>query len=171
MGVTAAERAAGFGKPGFCKLCVSPYAAALNKKIEQGANAAEAQRWAKDIDPKFTFNRATFYEHQKHITHPLIPAAEQARKNPVIVPRTNVGALEAIRDIGMQRAVEHPDEVTVDHALKAMGILEQKKGGTDSFIVVMAKAMQEPAQLEVVEGEWKEAPDAEDASAHPQEAG
>jgi hypothetical protein len=163
MGVTAAERAAGYGKPGFCKLCVSPYAAALNKQIEKGLNAAECQRWAKELDEKFTFNRATFYTHRdEHITHPLIPAAEQARRNPVIVPRTNVGVLEAIRDIGRQRASEHPEEVTVDHALKAATALEQRKGGTDNIIILLAKAMQGapmPVEAQIVEGEYREVPD------------
>lgn len=77
----------------------------------------------------------------------------------MIVPKTNVGVLEAIRDIGMKRAAEHPEEVTVDHALKAATALEQRKGGTDNIIVLLAKAMNSVPQLEAeVIGEYKELP-------------
>lgn len=129
--------------------------------IEQGKNAGECQRWAKDIDPAFTFSRATYYTHREHITSPLIPAAEAARRSPSIVPQTNVGVLEAIRNIGAQRALEHPEEVTVDHALKAASALEARKGGTDNWVILLAKAMQETPLLEteVVVGEFRDVTD------------
>jgi len=144
----------GRGKPGFCKICDSAYATIINKLLEQGKNEAETKRAVQAIDPDFTWNRQTLYLHKEHITHSLITHQKMALADPIIVPKTNIGALEAIRDIGMQRAINYPDEVTVGDALKAVSIMEQRREKRDSVWVVLAKAMNNQLP-ELIEGEYK----------------
>ena len=149
----------GRGKPGFCKICIHPAAQFLNKRYEaegEDFNAAKAARLAKEIDSDFSFSRQTWYSHLEHITHPLVTAVEDAKKHPVVVPKTNEGVLEAIRDIGMRRAAEHPDEVGVDHALKAASILAQKQPKSDSIVVLLAKVISASPPPEIIEGEFTE---------------
>lgn len=145
----------GQGKPGYCKICDSPYADAVNKLVAQEKNEAETKRAIQVIDPEFTWNRQTFYSHKKHITHPLVTHAENARKHPVVAPKSTRGVLEAIRDIGMQRALDNPEEVTVDHALRAAAELNRTENKTDSALVILMKAISGQA-AEVIEGEFTE---------------
>lgn len=154
----------GKSKEGWCKLCKSPFAPALNKLIVDGKNAAEAGRLMEPFG--LSFNRATFYSHKDHVTHPLLTAVEKSQKNPVIVPKSTHAVLEAVRDIGMQRAIENPEEVTVDHALKAAGLLQQAEKKGESFMVVLAKAVQaDPMEVALIgnndtyEGEYEEVSD------------
>ena len=159
----------GQGKPGYCKICDHPAGQFLNAKAAAdppdekkhgGFNAKRAAEFALELG--LTFDRGTWYTHVDHITHPLITAAKLAARNPVILPKTNQGVLEAIRDIGMKNAVENPDLVTPDHAIKAAGILEQKKLGAESIQVFIAKFMMaakpEELESEVIVGAWREAP-------------
>lgn len=152
----------GQGKPGFCKICVHPAAQFLNARVERDGkdvfNAAKASAFAKELDPNLKFARQTWYAHLEHITHPLVTAADGARSKPVIVPKTNVGGLEMIRDIGLTRAAEHPEEVTIDHGLKAMAELNKQQRGTDDVIVVFAKVMSGEISPDEIVGEWKELP-------------
>lgn len=155
----APARRSGQGKPGFCKICVFPGAQFLNARhAREGLNAKQAAEFAKTLDPSFGFTRQTWYAHVEHITHPLVTAADAARNAPVIVPKTNTGALEMIRDIGMKRAVEHPDEVTVDHAIKAASELNKREVGTDKVMVVLAKILSGEQPAEAIVGEWHEVP-------------
>lgn len=158
----------GVGKPGYCKICDSQAATFLNAKVAadpKGFNAAKAQEFVAGLGIGLTFNRQTWYEHVKHITHPLITHAKAAQESPVIQPKTNQGVLEMIRDIGMKRAIDHPDEVTVDHAIKAAGALEARKLGSDNVIILLAKfmAQQKPEELtgETIQGKWRELPSEE----------
>lgn len=149
----------GQGKPGFCKICVHPAAQFLNARVEREGkdvfNAARAAELAKELD--LTFSRQTWYAHLDHITHPLVTAVEESKKNPVIAPKTTTGALEMIRDLGIKRAIENPEEVTVDHGLKAMAELNKKATSTDSVTIVLAKIMSGEVAPEVIVGEWTEA--------------
>jgi hypothetical protein len=71
-----------------------------------------------------------------------------------------------IRELGMRKAIENPEEVTVDHALKAASILQAAEKKGDNILVVLAKAvMAEPPDdivglisqgADVVEGEYEE---------------
>lgn len=156
----------GQGKPGFCKICVHPGAQFLNKKVAQLGrdefNAAKARSFAIELDPEFKFTRQTWYSHLEHITHPLVTAADAARSKPVVVPKTNIGGLEMIRDIALTRAAEHPEEVTVDHGLKALSELNRQQRGTDDVLIVFAKVISGDQPAEVIVGEWHEIPNKED---------
>jgi hypothetical protein len=137
------------GKTGYCKLCHSEHVSALNKLIKNGASFGQA---IESMAPKgVTFSKATFYGHKGHITSPLLTAVEEARKNPVIKPTSNRAVLEAIRDIGMNKVMEDPDSVTVNHALRAASILAEKESRQDSVLVVLAKALQGSPEVAVLE--------------------
>lgn len=149
------------GSPGACKICEWEGSAFLNRKYAadtEGFNAAKAAAFAKTLDPEFTFNRQTWYAHVTHITHPIVSAVKKASQNPIVVPKTNTGVLEAIRDLGIRRAVENPEEVTVDHALRAASELNRKQSGTDNVLIVFAKVLSGEVQAEAIVGEWSEAP-------------
>lgn len=148
------------GKPGYCKICDHPAAQFLNRKLEQDGekvfNASRARELAQQLG--LIFGRDTWGEHKKHITAPLITHQKAALANPVIVPKTNVGVLEAIRDIGMKNVAEHPEEVTVDHALRAASELNKKQGGVDSVLIAFAKVLSGEQPAEVIVGSWQEVP-------------
>jgi hypothetical protein len=146
------------GQRGACKLCESIYAEAINKMIVADKNQGEIKRALYAIDPVFSFSKPTFYDHKRHITHPLVTAQKAALANPLVIPKTNRGALEAIRDIGMQKAIQNPDIVTIDQSLKAIGIMEAGKQPVDNFIVILAKKMADPSSYrdDVIEGEFTE---------------
>lgn len=150
------------GKPGYCKICVHPGAQFINARhAREELNAKQAVEFAKQLDPDFTFTRQTWYSHLEHITHPLVTAVDEARKNPVVVPKTNTGALEMLRDLGMKRAVEHPEEVTVDIGFKAAAELNRKQTGTDNVLILLAKVISGEQPADVIAGEWSEVPQIE----------
>jgi hypothetical protein len=149
----------GFGKPGYCKLCAWEEEPALNKLMKAGKNAAECARWAKDKFG-FEFNRQTFYNHKGHITAPedkVVAYAEQKKlEKPVIRTATNRDFLQAVRDIGYTRALDNPDEISIDHALKAASILETSKQKQSDITLIFAQVVTGHAPDIVVEGTARE---------------
>jgi hypothetical protein len=101
-----------------------------------------------------SFAKATFLTHKKHVTHPLMTDAEAARAAAPL-PRSNRAVLEAIRDIGMQKALDNPDAVKVDHALRAAKILQDAEGKQETLLVLLAKAVQGNPP-EIIEGTYTE---------------
>ncbi len=155
----------GKGKPGYCKICDHPAASFINGRREregEAFNAKLASEFAQTLDPDFKFTRQTWYAHLEHITHPLVTAHKRALANPTIVPKTTIGGLELIRDLGLQRAAEHPEEVTIDHGLKALTELNRKQATTDEVLVVIAKVLSGQESAEVIVGEWRELPPAQE---------
>lgn len=158
---------AGFGKQGWCKLCAFADARLLNEKIKAGWNARQINDWLKSqYDVSAT--RQTIYTHRdEHLTRPedrVVTAVQKQRESGKMLPRvsTNEQYLEAIRDLGYQKAVENPDEVTIDHGLKAAQILaSQKRGGGDT-IILLAKVLTGGATPEVIiEGQARDITDQE----------
>jgi len=145
------------GKTGYCSICKHPKVKVVNEVIAGGGSYSAALDRAQEFD--FKFAKATFYTHKSHATSPLITDAEAARKNPV-VPQSNKAVLEAIRDIGMKKALENPDSVTVNQALRAASILAEKEGKHESVLIVLAKALQ-GTPPELIEGSWREVPQLE----------
>lgn len=136
----------GFGKVGYCKICADPQAAGpLIKAARDGMNAKNAQELASTFG--LSFNRQTWYTHLEHAKttgQRLVQAAEKVRREGALTVRDiqkhdNTTVLEAIRDLGMARALENPEDVTIDQALKAAQILEQRKDkGGDSLNILVA---------------------------------
>jgi hypothetical protein len=141
-------------KTGFCSLCKHPKVLALNNAINAGKGYTICLR---EMEEEFgmTFAKRTFLKHKEHITAPLLTEAEKARKMSLVGPRNNRAILEAIRDIGMQRALENPEEVKIDHALRAAKILQDAEGKQETVLVLLAKAVQGPVP-EIIEAEYKE---------------
>lgn len=147
-------------KTGYCSLCKHPQVTALNNAINAGKGYVTCLR---EMDQAFgmSFAKGTFLKHKEHITAPLITAAEDARKN-ALTPRNNRAVLEAIRDIGMRKALDDPDSVKIDHALRAAKILQDAEGKQETVLVLLAKAVQGPTpQPETIEGEYTEVPQLE----------
>lgn len=138
------------GKTGFCSICRHPKVKVVNEVIAGGGSFSAALDRAQEVG--FTFAKGTFYNHKSHATSPLLTDADKARKNPV-VPQSNRAVLEAIRDLGMKRALENPESVTVNQALRAASILAEKESKQEHILVVLAKELQGPMP-ELIEGEY-----------------
>ena len=142
---------------GHCKICASPYAVAVNKLLSEGKNSTEV---TKAMEPfPISFTRKTLGEHKKHITSPLQTLVEKAQAKPVIKPTSNRAVLEAIRDLGMQRAMDNPGEVTIDHALKAAAELQKAETKGETVQILLAKVVMQELAPDVkgyIEGEYKE---------------
>lgn len=129
-------------------------------KSGKGWNATEAQEAATAFG--FTFARQTWYAHVKHAQSSdkrVIQAAELVRsgeKGLTITKRSNTDVLEAIRDIGAQRALDNPDNVSLDHSLKAIQILEGRKDrGSDALNILVQFTVGQPPAV-IIEGTARE---------------
>lgn len=141
-------------KTGYCSICKHPKVKIVNEVIAGGGSYNAALDRAAEVD--WTFAKGTFFKHKSHATSALLTDADKARKNPV-VPQSNKAVLEAIRDLGMRKALEDPDSVTVNQALRAAAILAEKESKQEGVLVVLAKALQGPPP-EVIEGEYEVLP-------------
>ena len=142
----------GSGKTGYCSICKHPKVAAVNEVIKAGGSFTAALEEASTYDWKFA--KGTFFTHKAHVTSPLLTAADEARKNPVIVPHNNKAVLEAIRDAGFKKIMENPDSITPSQTLRAASILAEKEGKADTIHVVLAKLLQGAPATEFIEGEY-----------------
>ena len=140
------------GKTGWCSLCQHPKKLALNNAIAAGKGYTVVQREMEEYG--LSFSKGTFLRHKAHITSPLITAAEEARSNPAILPQSNRAVLEMIRDLGVKKAMENPDDITVNHALRAAKILQDAEGKQEAILVVLAKVVQ--GEPPMIEGTYKE---------------
>jgi hypothetical protein len=72
----------------------------------------------------------------------------------VVRSTSNVEFLQTIRDIGLAKAQADPESVSIEHALKAVNILEGKRdGGADIKIVFASIAVGQPPPMVVIGGE------------------
>ena len=133
---------AGEGRQGYCKLCAFADVAKLNKNIAAGWNSRQINDWLRE-NYNVTVTRQTFYNHRdNHAKNPqdrLVTAVQKAQAKGVVLPATTSTEefLGAVRDTAMRRAIENPEEVTIDHGLKAAQILaSQKKSGGDIHILL-----------------------------------
>ena len=166
---TAKERGSGYGRLGFCKVCAHEGAKFLNAAIIRAEatkpmTAAEMLAYMRVLDPEFNYDRHGFYKHkQDHLTSPLVTAVEKTkREGQLILPKNNAEALEMVRDLGMKTAIDNPESIGVDHALRAISEMEKKKTGPDNFWVMLSRAQNGEAP-ELIVGEFKEVPQLETA--------
>lgn len=161
---TAKERGAGYGRVGYCKVCAHDGAQFLNAAIVR-AEADEKPMTAKDmlaymrmLDPEFNYDRHGFYKHKSdHLTSPLITAVEKTRReSPKILPKSNSEALEMVRDLGMQSAIDNPESIGVDHALRAIDVMEKKSKGPEALWVLLSRVQGGERPAEIIMGEYKE---------------
>lgn len=149
---------AGLGKPGYCKLCAFAEAPALNERIEKGWTPRQINDWLRPFG--LQVSRDTIYKHRDHLTHPQDKVVAYAKRTQAVARRktTTDEFLQAVQDIGFQRAQEHPEEITVDHALKAASILAQKREKGTNVFLLMAQVVTGNAPTVVVEGQAEEIP-------------
>lgn len=146
-------------KTGYCSLCKNPKVMLLNNAIKAGKGYTIVSR---ELEPEgIKMSKVTFLKHRNHITAPLLTEAENARKHSLVGPRNNRAVLEAIRDLGMKRALDNPEEVKIDHALRAAKILQDAEGKQEQILVVLAKSVMGPPP-EIIEGEYRELESKED---------
>jgi len=131
---------AGYGQPGYCKICASEVASQINRKIKLGDKLVDIRQWAID-EKKFSFSAPTLTAHVKHITDPKTTFVEAARENPVIRRVTQEEFLRTLVDIGAQKATEDPGSVTINHAIRAASILEAKRDKDQGAINILVLAL------------------------------
>jgi len=142
-------------KNGYCSLCKNPKVLLLNNAIAAGKGYTVVSREMAEYD--WRFSKGTYLTHRTHITSPLLTAAEEARKNPVLTPKSNRAVLEMIRDLGVQYAMDHPEEIGVNHALRAAKILQDAEGKQENVLIILAKSvMGNPPLPELIEGTYTE---------------
>lgn len=161
----------GFGRSGFCSICASPNAIEYVAGARKGWNAKQFNEAAEANGE--SWNRQTWYSHLRHAKsgeQHLIQAAEKVRRQGALTvgdikKSSNAQLLEAIRDIGMAKALANPDDVTIDQALKAVQIMEgRKEKGSDALNILIAfttgaqlpTVIVERSQPEIIEGTAEE---------------
>ncbi len=148
----------GSSKPGYCKLCAWEHSPELDKGIRSGWNAAQAQEWAKKY--VYAFNRQTFYSHKPHALTPeqrVVQIAKTKTQALQIKRGSNTSFLEAVRDIGYAKAIDDPDAISIDHALKATQLLESRKDkSSDQLNILISIVTGQQPQPIIIEGTAQE---------------
>ena len=154
------------GGQGYCKICAHPDAAPrMIVAARDGLSSAKALEIARVYG--LEFNRKTWYAHVEHAmtgTGRMMQAADKVREQGLLtmdqVKKTsNTGLLEALRDIGMAKAVLHPENVSIDHALKAVQIMEAKKDRGGDQLNILLQFVTGHAPAVIVEGVTRDVPD------------
>lgn len=153
------------GQTGYCKICAHPQAGPrLIMAAQDKRTAKEAQAIAALYGLSFT--RQTWYAHLQHSQSLVAQPAEGKAVAPPSKPFTssdikkssNTQFLETIRDIGYTRAVEHPEEITIEQSLKAVSILEGRKDKSTDHLSILVQFVTGNAPAVVIEGEATEIP-------------
>ena len=154
---------AGVGKPGYCKLCDLEDGAiqnGLDDRVRQGWPPKQLDVWLKRQIPDWPGVASnTVYKHRPHVAHPqdkLVTAVKRAEQRAVTVPPKSSpdDFLNALVSIGMKRAVENPDDVTLDHALRAATALKQAKSPANQGINILIALMTGNAAPSTMDGEY-----------------
>lgn len=149
---------AGFGKPGYCKLCAFAHEPELNQRLKDGWNSRQIQDWLAKFE--VTADRGTIAKHKKyHISSPqdrLVNHAKKARKKgELITNSTPQEFLQAVQDLAYKKIQDDPDAVTVEHGLRAAQVQLQAKEKPQNVQILLAQVFTGNAP-EVIQGEWKE---------------
>jgi len=153
---------AGAGKPGYCKLCDledGTIQNALDDRVRQGWTPKALDTWLERQIPGWTgVSPNTVYKHRPHVKHPqdkLVTAVRRSEQRAVMVPPKSSpdDFLNALVSIGMKKAVENPDDVSLDHALRAATALKQAKAPANQGINILIALMTGNAAPDI-EGEY-----------------
>ena len=155
---------AGGGKPGYCKLCSFRDGLLQNQFDDRTRlrwTAEQLNTWvAPRIEGWEGLGRATLYKHRKHVTHPqdrIVQAAQRGENRALqTVPESSPDAfLGALVSLGHKKVIDNPEEVTLDHALRAASTLKASKtdtrGGLNVLIALFTGNANRP---EVIDGEF-----------------
>ena len=144
---------AGVGKPGYCKICDSPFAFQVNKLLSKGQNYTQVTKALEPFD--FTFNRQTLYKHRDHSSDPKTTFVKKAQREGAVTTVSNEQFLESIRDAAARNVELSPESVTVDQGIKAATSLMADRTTKDTLAIVLMKVMTGRRE-EVIEGDWRE---------------
>ncbi len=156
---------AGWGHQGFCGPC-SFYDPTIQKEVDSRIPTWSPEKLNDWLETRElpTFNRQTWYKHRRHVMHPKDRVVTAVVKRELLHgtnPQTvsEDAFLDALVAIGNRKATENPDEVTIDHALRAVQIKQAAKsagtGGMSILIAVLTDRTSAP-QMSVIEGEVRE---------------
>jgi hypothetical protein len=160
----------GVGSAGYCKLCAfedpkvqdafdKRVGAKKGKRYEYSPDALN--EWLREKGIGVSASRPTIYAHRKHVMHPndrIVNAVQRRQAEHGSVPATvsEDEFVDAIIALGNRRAVENPDEVTIDHALKAAQLkANAKKKGNEQAVLVNIFTSGPSTESTIVEGEVK----------------
>lgn len=152
---------------GSCSICASTHASEYNSLIVEGLNVPQLNAVAARYQEGWS--RPTWYRHTDHAKagenpiragsggHPRALVPQEPPKPLEIRKSSNQEFLETIRDIGYSKALERPEAVTMEQALKAASILEGRKdrdaNQTKIMIGLFTGSMPQQVVVETVEGE------------------
>lgn len=145
----------GQGKKGHCSICSSPLAESVNQMIKDGKNASDIRAFVLAAG-QTPWSRPTIYSHKDHVLSPEKQLVKAVRQDLQIKKGSNTEFLEVVRDIGLARAVQDPESISVDQALKATQILESRKEKTDNLAILVAFVTGNRPAGVVIEGEARE---------------
>lgn len=152
---------------GYCVICHSPNLKKINDRIREGWNAAQLDELARSLGDK-GWTRQTWYSHKRHYTAPvkfvndakkgLVTVDEDGNARKLAIKRgSNQEFLETVRDIGLTKALNNPDSITIEQALKATSILEGRKAGHGAEVKVLIGIVTgDKPSYEIIDGEATE---------------
>ena len=158
---------AGQGKPGYCVLCSIKdpriqdefdRRAALYTGTANTYSYKKLQEWLQERGLKAP-SRNTIDKHRKHVRNPQdrVVTAVARRQGRLPAQTSHEEFLNTLVAIGNERIANHPDDVTIDQALKAANIQAQreKKGETHNILVTLM-TQGAPDGPTIIEGEGTE---------------
>ena len=138
---------AGYGKQGWCKLCsiADPDVwQQYQQRVKAGWSPSKLNEWARTTGhPSLVVAKETLYGHRKHLEHPqdrMVTAVQKTQQKVVEAgPQSSpTEFLEAVVQVGMKRAIENPEEVTLDHALRAAQALSSQRSASSGMSMLIA---------------------------------
>ena len=152
----------GQGHQGYCKLCSFDdprFQDEFDKRVLD-YTSTQTNEWLVSKGLK-KVNRQTIYSHREHVRNPqdkLVQATKRrAMQHGSQAPRTTDDEfLDAVIQFGHANAVANPDNVTIEQALKAVGIKKQAntKGNAHQTLVAIFTGTMTPE--DIIEGEAQE---------------
>lgn len=91
------------------------------------------------------YNRQTFYSHRQHILHPKDRMVSAVAKHAADIGTqpakvTDEQFLDAVVAAGAKKVADNPDDVTIDHAIRAVQVkAASKAAGKDAIYILIQK--------------------------------
>lgn len=136
----------GYGSQGFCKLCSfkdAKFQLSYDERTRAKWSPNQINEWSKGQgQPGAVASKETIYNHRKHVMHPqdkVVTAVQRSEQRALQTkPQADPDTfLQAVVSTGMQRAIDNPEEITIDHALRAAQALNQSSGSAKGGIAVL----------------------------------
>lgn len=157
-------RNAGDNHPGYCKLCSfsDPRLQDEFDKRVLDYTPKQLNEWLSSRIENFkNVSNPTIYKHRDHVRHPkdrVVNAIQKRQQNHGNLPQrtSEQQFLDSIIALGHQKALEDPDAVTIEHALKATQIKSQAKQRGDAHNILVQIFTGNTPNIPIIEGEATE---------------